>query len=362
MTALTQTLYKRWIYPVDPAFIILRFALKTVLAGMCALLAAILWPRLAEVWCVAGALALMLARGGNTITQRRLFMLATGLCAAVFVPIATMAGHSPVGAGVFAFVLAFCAYYSATLGQNVGKAAIWVLILSTIAVSTPASLDQGLIRSLSLLVGGCCSFLIYFLIWPINPESILRSAGRVGLSDVADYVQPALDVVRGIPGAREICDPSHARASNSVGGYRRNLEAMGYSDSQIRPGGDWATRLYIIQIRLFKAILALSQHADCLSEAVSAEISEQARLAGKEAAKAINTLARNAVNGGPWPDTSRYDLIVDSLERQLVNPVRSGGDLSLLSTQSVVGAFNALYALKTLGREMKRLSDHEGGE
>ncbi len=364
MAAFTRALYKRWIYPVDPAFIILRFALKTMLAGLCALAVALALPQLSEIWCVAGALALMLARGGNTLQQRRIFMALTGICAACFVPLATLAGNTLPTAGIFSFALAFCAYYSATFGESVGKAAVWVLILSIIAVGMPGDAATGITRSLSLLSGGCCSFLIYFLIWPTNPESVLRSAGRVGLSDVADFMIPALDVVRGIPGAQAACEKAHRQASNSVGGYRRYLEAMGYSPSQIRPSGDWAIRLYIIQIRLFKAILALSQHPGRLAGDISEDISEQARLAGDEAARFLERLARRVSQGGPWPDSGKYNRIVEALERQLVGSAGNGFGSSkpapgqdAPSSQDVVGAFNALYALKTLGREMQRLSD-----
>lgn len=366
MTHLAHRLYKRWIYPVDPAFLILRFALKAMLAGACALALALALPQLAEIWTVAGALALMLARGGNTIAQRRLFMAGTAILAALFVPVGTMAGNSLVLAWGFSFVLAFGAYFCATFGQSAATSGVWVLILSIIAVGMPGDWDAGMQRSLSILAGGGCSFLVYFLIWPTNPESILRSAGRVALNDVAEFIQPAFAVLRDTPGAEPSRNTAHRQASNSVGGYRRYLEALGYSASQIRPGGDWAIRLYIIQIRLFKAILALSQHAGCLSGSLSPEISEQTRLAGQEAERIVATLAREIPRNGPWPDSSRYDMIVGTLERRMVsfnetapNPPEQNDTAGLRKINDghdMVCAFNALYALKTLGREMRRLS------
>ncbi|CCK81926.1 aromatic acid exporter family protein [Desulfobacula toluolica] len=355
MHKLLKPLYKKIIHPLDPAFFVTRYAAKSVLACLLALLLAFFLqlPQGLYSWCIFGAFILMLSRAGSTYRERRLVAIKLILITAILVPVSTWAGGLPLLREAYVFILVFCAFFSACLGFPNMVIAMGVMIINLLAIGSPEPLLQGVFRTMAVLLGGGAAYGVSFHIWPVHPETVLRKAGVVALTDLADFFRVVTKKIQGRSLKRKVFRLQD-RTTTSLRRYRQIMEAMNLDPMKELENNQGPTALYGMLIRLKTAIVGLDRNSRIhenrlLSGEVKTAFSNLAAQASIAFDKLVNLLEGTSKNR-----PQSLENALDHLENQLLKlgAYKRGDDMK----EEFLEAWGAIHALRHLNLEMENMA------
>jgi uncharacterized membrane protein YccC len=354
MHYLIRGFYKKIIHPVDPAFFMTGYALKSVLACVAALFAGmgLQVPTDLLQWGVFGGFIVMMSRAGDSYRERQRVALRVIFISALLVPLSTLVGNTDFLREAYVFLLAFFAFFGAVLGLPAMITGLGILLLNLFALGDPDTLSAGGNRALLVMMGGGIAYAVNFFILPVYPRRILRKAGGAALTDLGDYFKVVAESIEG-KHSLEAVDRFQDRARKSVRRYREIMEAMNMDPMEGLDRNEGPTALYAILVRMLTAVINLNQNSrfDRASPLYDGVRQAFAALA-VDATVSFERLAQN-LSGGETPDPAPMDQAVDELENRLLalGAYKRGDAVR----EEFLEIWGIIHALRNLAQELETL-------
>jgi hypothetical protein len=358
MAAIKEKFYAAIVHPVDPGFFISRHAGKAVMACLAALVVAWPFPREYTLWFVFSAFAVMMSRSGETFHRRKVTAVTVFTGAAILVPLSSVVGQTTVAAAVYLFFLVFTVFLAGVLGRHVAVGGVWLLFVNGLTLCSPAPLSTGLARAGAVLAGGAVAYMVNFRLWPVRPRRILRDCGTVAVRDLAEYFAA-------VAASFETPDPAAVdrirdRARTSVRRYRRTMEAMGLDPlAGPRAGEDRMSGFYIVLVRVFKGVVALSRNSGFAARSpLFRGVRREFAGTVDEAGRTFACLAGLLESDGEIFEVAGLVRAVEGLEQGLLNlgAYQRGEGVR----REFLEAWGAVYAMKSLVAELGRMQGQFG--
>lgn len=353
MKHLIDSFYQKYIHTVDPGLFITRFAFKSVLTTVTALLAGYLvgmGPLLQ--WCAFGALGMIILRAGSTFKTRKIMARRFVLLSAALVPISTLFSGLPFIQEAYIFIVAFCAIFARALGPDIGTICIGVLLVNLLTLGAPpAGLAEGMERAASLVFGGAIAYLCNFHLWPTHPERIRARTGALALTELGHYLNGVVTHMN-TPGAETTISTLQKRAVNAIKRYRRFMEAMNINPLDDLKTEEGPTAFYSVTIRMMESIVGLANSCRLKTQnTVFAQVKPSFEKVAQDAVENFNILARNAVAPTECRTLKPLTPAVKDLEKQLLEmgAYRKGDHVQ----KDFLEAWGAVHAIGNLVQELE---------
>ncbi|OEU67733.1 MAG: hypothetical protein BA863_04655 [Desulfovibrio sp. S3730MH75] len=356
MNKIISDFYRVFIHPVDPGLFMTKYAAKSIVACVIALILAHLAGIAGKdiAWSVYGSVVVVLFRAGSTLKKRKIVAATLCFALAVLVPVSTYIANYSIISVVYLFILSFLVFFAPAIAGAVATTGVAVLIVNLIAFNSPDLFSVGLYRSGCILFGGTISYLVIFYLWPMHPEKILSKAGGVALSDIGDYFRA---VARGGGSKKDQAELTviHERSVESLRRYRRFMEAMNIDPVKELGKYEGPSALYALLIRMLEAVVGLSNstHFAKHSTIFSGLRLKFSQLA-LQSSVMFDLLAVNISKGKGQVDLSELNNGISALERELLDLGAYKKDEGL--RDEFLEAWGALYGLRNLCLEFDEMS------
>lgn len=345
----TRRIYRRYIHPLDPAALIFRHTLKTMAAMTAVLLLFHPLGRTA-VWGALAAMFLSQVPPGLPLHQRRRAMLWLVAAAAALMPPATLLGAGVIAPTTLALLATFAAFWFAALGPAYGACSLWALLLTVMALGNPGGWGEALLRVGAVAAGGMLAWGFHFLLFPLRPGRLLRTALSLLFADLDEVFR----LLEGGFQEGRVDEQRLARlkerALNSLHRFRRLPQFLELSPG---PGDDrqnTVLSLGLDLVRVYENLLALWQLRAAAGDSplfsellprLSRFVGQTHRLFGQMAQAVQKRGGR--VDGGPL----RRELAaaIEQLRQRRQEQKGPG-------PREWIVVFNSLYALESLARDL----------
>ena len=361
MHSLIRNFYKKIIHPIDPAFFMTGYAVKSLLACVAALFAGIglSVPNAFLQWSVFGAFIVMLTRVGNSNRERKRVALQVIFISAMLVPLSTLAGNTDFLREAYVFLLALFAFFCAVLGVPSMTTGLGIMLLNLFALGEPDTFSVGGCRALLIMMGGVIAYSVNFFILPVYPRRILSKAGSSALTDLGDYFKLVAESIEEKRSPEDL-DKLLNRARRSVRQYREIMETMNIDPMEGLDRNEGPTALYATLVRMLTAVINLTQNSRIDKESpLYDEVRRTFTALASDTAVSFERLAQN-LSGGELLDPTPMNRAVDRLENKLLElgAYRQGDPVR----DEFLEIWGVVHALRNLTQELETMSHLRIGE
>jgi uncharacterized membrane protein YccC len=185
ITSSVTRLYRRYIHPYDPAFLVLRRSLKTLSAMAISLWILWPWPHLLTWGPVAAFVLSQVPPGLPLAARRRAMLTLVGAAALLVIPATALAGGVALPT-IFVVLATLAAFAAAALGPAYGACALWALLLVVVALGKQAPAAEGLARAGAVALGGLVCWALHFWVFPLRPRQLYKAALNLALIDLEE--------------------------------------------------------------------------------------------------------------------------------------------------------------------------------
>ncbi len=347
-----QRLKQKYLHSLDPAGLALRRTIKTMAAMAAGL--AILYPLgRPAIWAAIAALFLSRVPPGLTLGQRRRAMLLLIAVAALLVLPTTLLGGGVFKPALAAALLAFGAFLVAALGPAYGACSLWVLLLGVVALGNPGGWSEAFIRAGAVVLGGVLAFVSHYMLLPIRPRRMLRTALDLAL----EHLGRVFDLIgQGYESGqcnRDDLEEAKERALTSLHRFRRLPQFLELTPQKGKHPQNLILSLGLDLVRVYENLLALwqlrtsAQDSRLFARALPEldKLTKQARELFGHLTQGVKRRELQA-EGAPL-----LQEIQDNLAAMLARR-RQEGETAPAKDRMLV--FNSLYALESLARDLGR--------
>jgi len=346
-----RRVYRRYIHPHDPMFLLFRRSLKTMIAMAISLAISWPWPGLLP-WAPLAAFVLSQVPPGLPLAARRRTMFFLVLATALLVIPATVLADGVIPPTVFVVLATLAAFGAAALGPGYGACALWALLLVVVALGKPAPALEGLARAGAVTLGGLICWGMHFLVFPMRARRLYQTALTLALVDLDElwglmqqgYVNGEVDA-----GRLERLKGQALKSLHRLRGLPSFLET---------PPGEAGTSAQAVLalgldlVRVYENLLALWQMRQ--EAGGSAVFAEYAPGLAELLAQGHGLLVqlRRAAQGGPEPKGTKE--LIDELHQRVDRLRQRRAATQDRSVGESVLVFNSLAALLALARDLGR--------
>ena len=354
--------YIKYIRPADPGFFLTKYAGKAFISCLASFSAAMVlgFTGQALFWCMVGAVCVVLFRTGSTLRRRKIYALTLLALISITVPAAAVLGNATLPSLVFIFILSFACMFAASAGLSASKIGNGCLIITLISIFSPAEIDQGALRSASLIFGGAISFLTNFFLFPFDPQKILFSAGKLAVEDMAFFLDRSCARVKDPGVTDKELSFLNSQAIVSIRRYRTFLESFSIDPFKGAGASGGPGLFYFALVRMFESIVALSNHIHFSDnhpefDRLKADFSQAAGRVSKEFRQFSKLRQTDREN--PAEDTGRrsdpVNSQIDSIRQSLLT--MGGYKAGDKVREEFLEAWAAVYGLKNVWAEFREL-------
>ncbi len=346
-----RRVYRRYIHPHDPMFLLLRRSLKTLIAMALSLAIFWPWPNLL-VWAPLAAFVLSQVPPGLPLAARRRAMFFLVLATALLVILATVLADGVIPPTVFVVLATLAAFGAAALGPGYGACALWALLLVVVALGKPAPALEGLARAGAVTIGGLICWGMHFLVLPMRARQYYRTSLTLALLDLDElwglmqqgYVGGEVDAKR--------LERLKAQALKSLHRLRGLPSFLETPPGEAGTPAQAVLALGLDLVRVYENLLALWQMRQEAGD--SAVFAEYAPGLAELLARGHGLLVqlRRAVRGGPEPGQTKE--LIDELHQRVERLRQRRAATQDRSVGESVLVFNSLAALLALARDLGR--------
>lgn len=264
MNKYLDTFYLRYIRPADPGFFLTRYAGKAAFSCLVSFLIAFLFGLKGDIlfWWMVGAVCTVLFRTGSTLKRRKIYALILLAIICFTVPVSGVIGQDTYLVLGFIFLLAFACFFVASAGLSASTIGNGCLIVTLISAFSPvAGMEQGMLRSVSLLSGGLISFFTNFYIWPFDPEKVIFSSAKLAIEDMAFFMESVCLRVKSPDVTDKKVYMLSKEAIGSVRRYRSFLESFNIDPLKGHGVSAGTGLFYFSLVRMYESIVGLSNHS-----------------------------------------------------------------------------------------------------
>ncbi len=356
MQKYVNAFYLKYIRPADPGFFLAKYAGKAAFSCLVSFFTAVVIGLEGKIlfWWMAGAVCTVLFRTGSTLKRRKIYALVLLTAVAVTVPVAAVLGQHIFLSLGFIFLLAFVCFFIAALGVSASTVGTGCLIITLISIFSPAPIDHGVLRSVSLVFGGLISFFINFYLWPFDPEKVLFSSVKLAIEDMAFFLEGVCIRVKNPNMTDNELSLLSREAIGSVRRYRTFLESFNIDPLKGSGASGGPGLFYFALVRMFESIVGLLNHIHFSDN--HSEFSTLRENFYNTAVKISHEFDRfskleKKSHGRPGTDFDEISHEINNLRRSLLTMggYKKGDEIQ----EKFQVAWAAVYALKTVMTEFQ---------
>ncbi|MBI9037753.1 MAG: FUSC family protein [Bacteroidales bacterium] len=204
----------------DPGYYALKRSIKTFLAISISIFIFRFNSQFAIIAFIS-TMFLCLSQIGDTLKQRKISMLLTGLIMVLLIPFTTIIGGTLIPATILFTMLVFIAFYFSGVGIIPPQIASFILVLCLITMKMHGNFKLGIIYSGIILSSTLISFIIHFLILPNRPSKIFQTILNIGLKNIDEFNDSIIKEYADKEMAKTIVNLQEEKLVQSINRFRR---------------------------------------------------------------------------------------------------------------------------------------------